>query len=117
MPLPRRFIQCPLSEQTRNLIGPRELGLMKPDAYLINTARGGIVVEDALYEALRHGRIAGAAIDVFDQEPLPPDHPFRSLPNLLATPHIGYVTRSLYERFYQDTVNNVVKWLDGQASR
>jgi phosphoglycerate dehydrogenase-like enzyme len=59
--------------------------------------------------------IAGAAIDVFDQEPLPPAHPFRSLPNLLATPHIGYVSRDLYARFYQDTVNNIRQWLDGQS--
>ena len=78
--------------------------------------RGPIVVEADLLEALRKGKIAGAAVDVFDQEPLPLDHPFRSLPNLLATPHIGYVSRGLYERFYQDTVDNIAKWLDGQAS-
>jgi len=88
---------------------------MKPTARLVNTSRGPIVVEADLLEALRKGKIAGAAIDVFDQEPLPLDHPFRSLPNLLATPHIGYVSRGLYERFYQDTVNNIAKWIDGQA--
>ena len=75
---------------------------MKPTARLVNTSRGPIVVEADLIEALRRGKIAGAAIDVFDQEPLSRDHPFRSLPNLLATPHIGYVTRALYERFYRD---------------
>jgi phosphoglycerate dehydrogenase-like enzyme len=73
------------------------------------------VVEDDLVEALQRGKIAGAAIDVFDQEPLPRDHPFRSLPKLLATPRIGYVSRALYERFYRDNVANIVQWLDGQA--
>src|SRR5258708_510534 len=63
------------------------------------------------------GKIACAAIDVFDQEPLPPDHPFRSFPNLLATPHIGYVSRGVYERFHQDTVKNILQWLDSQVSR
>ena len=89
---------------------------MKPTARLVNTSRGPIVVEADLVEVLRKGKIAGAAVDVFDQEPLPRDHPFHSLPNVLATPHIGYVSRSLYERFYQDTVDNIAKWLDRQAS-
>ena len=88
---------------------------MKPTARLVNTSRGPIVAEPDLVAALEGGKIAGAAIDVFDQEPLPPDHPFRSLPNLLATPHIGYVTRGLYERFYRDTVQNIVYWLDRSA--
>jgi len=69
-----------------------------------------------LVAALKGQTIAGAAIDVFDQEPLPLDHPFRALPNLLATPHIGYVSRGLYARFYQDTVANICRWLDGQAA-
>jgi phosphoglycerate dehydrogenase-like enzyme len=109
-------IHLVLSGRTRGLVGTAELALMKPTASLVNTSRGPIVVEADLLEALRKGRIAGAAVDVFDQEPLPLDHPFRSLPNLLATPHIGYVSRGLYERFYQDTVDNIAKWLDGQAS-
>jgi phosphoglycerate dehydrogenase-like enzyme len=88
---------------------------MKPTARLVNTSRGPIVVEADLVAGLREGKIAGAAIDVFDVEPLPPDHPFRRLPNLLATPHIGFVSRGLYERFYQDTVNNVLRWLEEQA--
>ena len=74
------------------------------------------MVEADLMAALREKKIAGAAIDVFDQEPLPLEHPFRSLPNLLATPHIGYVSRGLYERFYQDTVANIRNWLDGQIA-
>jgi phosphoglycerate dehydrogenase-like enzyme len=108
-------IHLVLSGRTRGLVGAAELALMKPTARLVNTSRGPIVVESDLLEALRTSKIAGAAVDVFDQEPLPLDHPFRSQPNLLATPHIGYVSRGLYERFYEDTVNNIVKWLDGQA--
>lgn len=109
-------IHMVLSERSRGLVGAAELALMKPTARLVNTSRGPIVVEADLVEVLRKRKIAGAAVDVFDQEPLPRDHPFRSLPNVLATPHIGYVSRSLYERFYQDTVDNIAKWLDRQAS-
>src|SRR6202042_2750261 len=96
-------IHLVLSGRTRGLVGAAELGLMKPTARLINTSRGPIVVEADLISALKDKKIAGAAIDVFDQEPLPLDHPLRALPNLLATPHIGYVSRGLYERFYRDT--------------
>jgi phosphoglycerate dehydrogenase-like enzyme len=109
-------IHLVLSGRTRGLVGKAELALMKPTASLVNTSRGPIVVEADLLEALQKGKIAGAAVDVFDQEPLPLDHPFRSLPNLLATPHIGYVSRGLYQRFYQDTVDNIVKWSDSQAN-
>jgi len=105
-------IHLVLSQRTRGIIGSGELALLKPTARLVNTSRGPIVVEAALVDALSEGRIAGAAIDVFDQEPLPLDHPFRRLPNVLATPHIGYVSRGLYERFYQDTVNNILRWLE-----
>src|SRR5271163_287480 len=104
-----------LSDRTRGLVGAPELALMKPTARLVNTSRGPIVVEADIIAALKARTIAGAAIDVFDQEPLPIDHPFRTLPNLLATPHIGYVSRNLYERFYQDTVSNIIRWLDGEA--
>ncbi|HEY2463945.1 MAG TPA: D-2-hydroxyacid dehydrogenase family protein [Steroidobacteraceae bacterium] len=104
-----------LSERTRGLIGAGELSLMKPSARLVNTSRGPIVVEAALVEALKAGRIAGAAIDVYDVEPLPPDHPYRNIANLLATPHIGYVSRALYERFYRDTVSNIMAWLDARG--
>jgi phosphoglycerate dehydrogenase-like enzyme len=109
-------IHLVLSGRTRGLVGAAELALMKPTARLVNTSRGPIVVEADLIAALKGQKIAGAAIDVFDQEPLPLDHPFRALPNLLATPHIGYVSRGLYARFYQDTVANICRWLDGQAA-
>jgi phosphoglycerate dehydrogenase-like enzyme len=109
-------IHLVLSARTRGLVGAAELALMRPSARLVNTSRGPIVVEADLIAALTTGRIAGAAIDVFDQEPLPLDHPFRALPNLLATPHIGYVSRGLYGRFYQDTVENIRRWLNGQAT-
>jgi len=105
-----------LSDRTRGLVGATELALMKPRARLVNTSRGPIVVEADIIAALNAQKIAGAAIDVFDQEPLPLDHPFRTLPNLLATPHIGYASRGLYTRFYQDTVENIRHWLDGQAT-
>ena len=104
-----------LSERTRGLIGAAELSLMKPSARLVNTSRGPIVVEAALIAALEAGRIAGAAIDVYDVEPLPADHPYRNLEHLLATPHIGYVSRALYERFYRDTVSNILAWLDARG--
>jgi phosphoglycerate dehydrogenase-like enzyme len=93
---------------------------MKSSARLVNTSRGPIVQEAALIEALREGRIAGAAVDVFDVEPLPALHPYRSLGNALATPHIGYVSRELYATFYRDTVRNISEWLDqhdGSACR
>ena len=104
-----------LSRRTRGLIGATELTLMKPTARLVNTSRGPIVQEAALIDALRERRLAGAAIDVFDVEPLPLDHPYRTLANVLATPHIGYVSRELYKTFYGDTVKNIVAWLDRQS--
>ena len=104
-----------LSRRTRGLIGAADLELMKPGSRLINTSRGSIVDEAALIQALRSHTIAGAAIDVFDQEPLPAEHPFRSMDNVLATPHIGYVTESLYRKFYGDALANIVSWIDRQA--
>jgi phosphoglycerate dehydrogenase-like enzyme len=108
-------IHLVLSERTRGLIGAPELQLMKPTARLVNTSRGPIVVEAALTAALQAGQIAGAAIDVYDTEPLPPHHPYRKLQNLLATPHIGYVSRGLYERFYRDTASNILAWLEARG--
>ena len=105
-------IHLVLSGRTRGLVGAAELALMKPTARLINTSRGPIVDEQALIRALRNKQIAGAAIDVFDIEPLPASHPFRTLDNVLATPHIGYVAQGLYRTFYEDSVSNILKWLD-----
>ena len=88
---------------------------MKRSARLVNTSRGPIVDENTLVETLREGRLAGAAIDVFDVEPLPPEHSFRRLNNVIATPHIGYVSRDLYRVFYQNTVANIAGWLGRMA--
>ena len=108
-------IHLVLSDRSRGLIGARELSLMKPSARLINTSRGPIVVQADLVRALDSGQIAGAAIDVYDIEPLPADHPYRKAANLLATPHIGYVSRGLYEIFFRDTVSNILAWLDARG--
>src|SRR5271163_1273895 len=107
-------IHVVFSSRTRGLIGAAELARMKPTARLINTSRGPIVEEQALISVLKNKQIAGAAIDVFDAEPLPPDHPFRTLDNILATPHIAYVSQGLYKTFYEDTVSNIRKWLDNR---
>jgi phosphoglycerate dehydrogenase-like enzyme len=108
-------IHLVLSQRTKGLVGAAELRAMKPSARLINTSRGPIVDEPALIEVLRERCIAGAALDVFDIEPLPTDHPFRSLDNVLSTPHIGYVARDLYRTFYGDTVKNITRWLAQQT--
>jgi phosphoglycerate dehydrogenase-like enzyme len=101
-----------LSDRSRGTIGATELALMKPDAYIINTSRGPIVDEAALIAALTNRKIAGAALDVYDTEPLPANHPFRSMDNVLATPHIGYVTEETYRVFYGDTVKAITEWLN-----
>ena len=89
---------------------------MKSTAYLVNAARGPIVDEAALIEVLKAGKIASAALDVFDVEPLPPEHPFRQLPNVLATPHLGYGSKSLYATFYRDSVENIKSWILKQGT-
>ncbi len=106
-----------LSHRSRGLVGRNELNLMKPTAYLINTSRGPIVDEAALIETLKARKIAGAAVDVFDLEPLPAEHPFRHLRNVLATPHIGYASRFLYETFYKDSVANIRSWKGADDAR
>jgi D-isomer specific 2-hydroxyacid dehydrogenase, NAD binding domain len=108
-------IHLVLSRRTTGLIGAPELSRMKPSARLINTSRGPIVVEAALVSALGSRQIAGAAVDVFDSEPLPLEHPYRRIAHLLATPHIGYVSRNSFKLFYRDTVANIVAWLDARA--
>ena len=110
-------IHLVLSDRTRNLLGVRELGLMKSAAYLINTSRGPIVHEQALIEALQKRTIAGAGLDVFDEEPLPLDHPFRKLTNIVVTPHIGYVTKETYEIFFRHIVEDIRAFLDGKPVR
>lgn len=106
-----------LNTQSRGLIGDRELGLMRPTAILINTSRGPVVDERALIDALRERRIAGAGIDVYDQEPLPLDHPYRRLDNLIATPHLGYVTEESYRVYYGQAVEDIAAWLAGSPVR
>jgi phosphoglycerate dehydrogenase-like enzyme len=108
-------IHLVLSSKTRGLVGAADLARMKPTARLVNTSRGPLVDEAALVAALREGRLAGAAVDVYETEPLPADHPMRTLPNLLATPHIGYVADDLYRTFFGDTVAALGRWLDGRA--
>ncbi|NNC11574.1 D-2-hydroxyacid dehydrogenase family protein [Planctomonas sp. JC2975] len=110
-------IHLPLTDSSRGLVGSRELALMRPSAYLINTSRGPIVDEDALVSALQGDRLAGAALDVFDVEPLPVGHPLRSAPRTLLLPHIGYVTTEQYERFYTDAAEDVLAWDDGAPVR
>ena len=110
-------IHVVLSERTRGLVGARELELMKRTAYLVNTSRGPIVDEAALVRALREGTIAGAGLDVFEPEPLPADHPFRSLPNIVVTPHLGYVTEETYRVFYGHALEDVQAFLRGAPVR
>lgn len=106
-----------LSPRTRGLIGAREIGLMRPDAYLVNTSRGPIVDEAAMIEALRAGRIAGAGLDVFDQEPLPKGHPLLALENTVLTPHLGYVSEENYRNYYSQGLEDILAWIDGRPVR
>jgi phosphoglycerate dehydrogenase-like enzyme len=110
-------IHLVLSDRTRGLIGARELGLMRRTAYLVNTSRGPIVDEGALIAALRAGAIAGAGLDVYDEEPLPPQHPLRGLPNTVITPHLGYVTEETYQIFYAQALEDIRAFLAGAPVR
>ncbi len=109
-------IHLVLGDRSRGLIGADELALMQPTSYLVNTSRGPIVDEAALIRALETGAIAGAGIDVFATEPLPGDHPLRSLPNTVLTPHTGYVTQENFVIFHETALAIVESWLDGQRS-
>ena len=105
-------IHMVLSENTRDLVGADDLAIMKPSSYLINTSRGPIVNEPALLNALRNKKIAGAGLDVFDIEPLPKEHLFRELHNVVLTGHTGYVVAELYEKVYGQAVENIKAWID-----
>jgi phosphoglycerate dehydrogenase-like enzyme len=110
-------IHLRLSDRTRGLLGAAELARMKPSAVLVNTSRGPIVDEPALLAALHDGTIGGAALDVYDTEPLPPEHPLRSAPNTVLTPHLGYVTTGTYERYFTEAVEDVAAFLRGAPVR
>ena len=110
-------VHVPLSGRSKGLIGTNELTLMKPTAFFINTSRGPIADEKAIEAALKAKKIAGAGIDVYDEEPLALDHPFRKLDNIVITPHLGYVTAENYKRFYGQMVEDVRAWLDGKPMR
>ena len=106
-----------LSPRSRGLVGAREIGLMKPSAILVNTSRGPICDTDAVIAALKAGRLAYAGFDVYDKEPLPIDHPLRQAPNVILTPHIGYVTDENYRSSYPQIVENIIGFLDGKPVR
>ena len=110
-------IHVRLSDRTRGLVGAKELGLMKPTAYLVNTSRGPIVDERALFEALRDKRIAGAALDVYSKEPLPRDDPIRTLDNVILLPHLGYVSEENYRCMYGDGLEAIEGFLAGKPVR
>jgi phosphoglycerate dehydrogenase-like enzyme len=110
-------IHLVLSDRSRGLVGAKELGLMKKTSYLINTSRGPIVDEKSLIAALQAKSIAGAGLDVFDVEPLPLDHPFRKLDNVVITPHLGYVSEQNYRKYFPDIVEDIRAWLDGNPVR
>ncbi len=110
-------IHVPLTDLSRGWVGARELGLMKPTAYLINTSRGPIVQESALVEALQKGTIAGAALDVYDQEPLPAGHPLLALDNVMLSPHLGYASLDGLANFYAQAVENIKAWVAGEPTR
>jgi len=110
-------IHVQLGDRSRGLVGVKDIGLMKPTAYIVNTARGPIVDEKALLGALTERRIAGAGLDVFDVEPLPLDHPFRTMDNVVITPHLGYVSLQNYQHYFPDIVEDIRGFIDGKPMR
>jgi phosphoglycerate dehydrogenase-like enzyme len=110
-------VHVQLSARTKGLIGAADLAMMKPTAFFLNTSRGPVADEKAIEAALRNNKIAGAAIDTYNDEPLALDHPFRKLDNIVITPHLGYVTAENYKRFYGQMVENIRAWLDGKPIR
>jgi phosphoglycerate dehydrogenase-like enzyme len=110
-------IHIVLSPRSRGLVGAKEFGLMKSSAFIINTSRGPLIDEPALIAALREKKIAGAGLDVFDAEPLPLDHPFRKMDNVVITPHLGYVTEQNYRHYFTGAVEDIRGFLDGKPVR
>jgi phosphoglycerate dehydrogenase-like enzyme len=110
-------IHMPESPRSVGIVGATDIAMMKPSAFLVNTSRAPLIDEPALLAALQAGRIGGLGVDVYDDEPLPGTHPFRYLPNVVATPHIGYVTRENYERMFNDTVENLQAYAAGSPTR
>jgi phosphoglycerate dehydrogenase-like enzyme len=106
-----------LSPRSAGIVGRDDLARMKPTAFLINTSRGPLVDTDALLEALQAGRIGGAGLDVYDVEPLPADHPLRSAPRTVLTPHLGYVTQDTYATFFPQAVADIAAWAAGSPVR
>ena len=106
-----------LSDRSRGIIGAADLAQMKAGAFIVNTSRGPLIDQPALIAALREGRIAGAGLDVYDQEPLPADHPLLAAPNTVLTPHLGYVTEDNYRAYYNGAVEAVEAWLAGAPIR
>ena len=106
-----------LSDRSRGIVGSADIAAMRPSAYLVNTSRGPLVDTAALLDALHRGAIAGAALDVFDREPLPLDDPLRAAPRTVLSPHLGYVTRENYRVFFTDVVEDIAAWLDGRIER
>ena len=111
------FISPILSDLTRGIVGREQLAAMKPTSYVINISRGPIVQEAALVEALQQRRIRGAGMDVYDDEPLPADHPYTKLDNVVLTPHIGWVTQAHFTRFAEGMIDNALNYLDGKPTR
>ena len=110
-------IHLVLGDRTRGLVGASQLGSMKKTSYIVNTSRGPIIDEKALLDALNKKQIAGAGLDVFDVEPLPLDHPYRKMDNVVITPHLGYVSQQNYEKYYPDIVDDIRGFLDGKPTR
>ncbi len=110
-------IHLVLSDRSRGLVGASELGSMKKTSYIVNTSRGPIIDEKALLDALNKKQVAGAGLDVFDVEPLPLDHPYRKMDNVVVTPHLGYVSQQNYEKYYPDIVDDIRGFLDGKPTR
>ena len=108
-------LNCPLTPETRHLLGKAELAAMKPTAYLLNLSRGGTVDESALYAALKSGAIKGAALDVFETEPPPPSYPIFTLPNVIVTPHLGAQTEEAFQRMADHAAEAVAAWFDQRA--